>query len=185
MKGRVALIGDSQVGKTSLVQRFLRGQPPPTQKPTIGAVFHTHELTVNGELVSLEIWDTAGQEKYRALGPIYYRNSRAAIAVFDLTRRETMTGLSTWIAAFREHGDDPFVVVAANKSDLDDEIKVDMEEVVAWAKGVDAECVSTSAETGSGVENLFEIVAKHILDSGIQGGGTGPAEAGQKSEGCC
>jgi small GTP-binding protein len=163
--GRVVLIGESQVGKTSLIQRLLHGEPSTEKKSTIGAVFHTHDLTVSEQRVTLQIWDTAGQERYRALGPIYYRKSRAAIAVFDLTRQETMIALGAWIKTFRENADDGFVIVAGNKSDLDPDPRLDLDSTTAWARGFDAECIWSSAETGVGVAEIFHAVSRHIIET--------------------
>jgi small GTP-binding protein len=163
MESRVVLIGEPGVGKTSLVQRLLRGEATENYQATVGAVFHKRDVQVDGRTVSLHIWDTAGQEKYRALGPIYYRKSLAAIAVCDQTKPETLQNLKPWIDAFRETADGHFVVIAANKEDLESDNKLDMEQIVDWAKEHQAECVSTSAQTGSGVEDLFEMVARHVV----------------------
>ena len=165
VNGRVVLIGETQVGKTSLIQRFLRGQCGTEQKSTIGAVFHTHEMELDGHRVTMQLWDTAGQERYRALGPIYYRKSNAAIAVFDLTRRDTLQALDEWIRSFRENADDMFVVIAGNKCDLDAKVEFTVEETTEWADKVGAECIWTSAQTGIGVEDLFNAVFKHLVES--------------------
>ena len=113
----------------------------------------------------MQIWDTAGQERYRALGPIYYRKSNAAIAVFDLTRRDTLQALDEWIRSFRENADDMFVVIAGNKCDLDAKVEFTVEETTEWADKVGAECIWTSAQTGIGVEDLFNAVFKHLVES--------------------
>ena len=165
VNGRVVLIGETQVGKTSLIQRFLRGQCANEQKATIGAVFHTHETEFDGQRVTMQIWDTAGQERYRALGPIYYRKSNAAIAVFDLTRRDTLPALAEWIRSFRENADDTFVVIAGNKCDLDASVEFTVDETTEWAAKFEAECIWTSAQSGIGVDDVFGAVFKHLVQS--------------------
>jgi len=162
--GRIVLIGETQVGKTSIIQRYLRGHCAVEQKSTIGAVFHTHDIEANGHRVSLQIWDTAGQERYKALGPIYYRKSHVAIAVFDLTRAETMKLLEGWIKAFRENADDTYVIIAANKSDMEGKITITQEETIEWAQSQNAECIWTSAANGIGIDSIFDIIAKHLVD---------------------
>jgi small GTP-binding protein len=162
-EGRIVLIGEAKVGKTTLVDYFLHGETAAQHQPTAGAVFHSTKMSVGDREVVMQIWDTAGQERYRALGPIYYRKSRAAIAVFDLTEPDTMKQLETWIASFRESSDDPFVVIAANKSDLADQVQVGIEETMEWASKMQAECIWTSALTGDGVAEVFGTVAKHLL----------------------
>jgi small GTP-binding protein len=196
---RVILIGDEGVGKTSLAQRYLRGEASAEQKSTISAVFHTHEAVVGGQHISMQLWDTAGQECYRALGPFYCRNARAAVAVFDLTRPETKETLESCIRSFRENSEDPFVVIAANKSDVEVE-QARMEDTVEWARALDAECIWTSAVTGLGVGELFGAVAKHLLgvlvrelesaDDGAPAAPpdpepAGPEPAGPAGGGCC
>jgi small GTP-binding protein len=157
--GRIVLIGESQVGKTSLIQHHLHGSAA-SQSSTVGAVFHTYKRAIAGIDMTLQIWDTAGQERYRALGPIYYRKSIGAIAVFDLTRPNTMEKLSTWIAAFREHADDPFVVIVANKCDQEAEMTV--EQTVEFAKQYNASCIWASAVTGEHVSDVFDEICEHL-----------------------
>jgi small GTP-binding protein len=120
-------------------------------------------MTVLDREVSMQIWDTAGQERYRAIGPIYYRKSNAAIAVFDLTEPDTMKALESWVSAFRESSNYSFVVVAANKSDLDVDIRLTIEETERWAKKIQVECIWTSALTGEGVDDVFGTVGRHLL----------------------
>jgi small GTP-binding protein len=167
--GRVVLLGESQVGKTSIVQRCVLGETSPDQKSTVGAVFHAYDVILSTQKVSLQIWDTAGQERYRALGPIYYRKSRAAIAVFDLTRPDTLYALADWIKAYRDNADDGFIVMAGNKSDLEKDILLDQETTTEYARGFDAECIWSSSVTGVGVPELFHAVAQHLLDASQAG----------------
>jgi small GTP-binding protein len=161
--GRVVLIGATQVGKTALIQNYLNGAAG-LQSPTVGAVFHTHKTSVFGTQVTLQIWDTAGQERYRSLGPIYYRKSNGAVAVFDLTRPATLPELDAWIDAFKEHADDPFVVVVGNKCDCAARVTIDEAEGFAARHG--AQCIWASAVTGERVADVFEAVCKHLADAG-------------------
>ena len=84
---KLVLLGDSAVGKSSLVLRFVRGQFFEYQESTIGAAFLTQTVALNDTTVKFEIWDTAGQERYHSLAPMYYRGAAAAIVVFDITNR--------------------------------------------------------------------------------------------------
>jgi small GTP-binding protein len=165
--GRVVLIGETQVGKTSLVQYFLQGKTTDDESETVGAIFHNHEVTIDDRRVVLQIWDTAGQERYRSLGPIYYRKSKAAVAVFDLTRPDTLIALENWISKFRENAESPFVVVVGNKADLESDIQLQLEATNEWAAARDAECIWTSAVTGLGVDEVFNAVCQHLLNEDI------------------
>ena len=84
---KLVLLGDSAVGKSSLVLRFVRGQFFEYQESTIGAAFLTQTVALNDTTVKFEIWDTAGQERYHSLAPMYYRGAAAAIVVYDITNR--------------------------------------------------------------------------------------------------
>jgi small GTP-binding protein len=181
---RVVLIGNSQVGKTSLIHRFVRSSFEKQQKSTIGAVFHTYEQIWEGRQVIMQIWDTAGQEKYRSLGPIYYRNSAAGIAVFDLTSKETLPGLTTWIAEFKKYTENPLLFIVGNKLDLTDERQVTDEEAQEFAQAQGGTCFFTSAKNGDGVKELFEKVFQDLGTAGkIAGDAKKPAES--ESGGCC
>jgi small GTP-binding protein len=162
---RIVFVGDTGVGKTSLIRRFVSDEFVPTESATVGAVHYTHDVQFGGETVKLQIWDTAGQEQYRALGPIYYRNARAGIAVCDLTNPDSIDGLARWIDAYRANADESFVVVAANKGDLIDDTEVTTA-VISRVESLRAKCIVTSAETGEGVQELFFAVAQHFLEAG-------------------
>jgi small GTP-binding protein len=88
---KLVLLGDSAVGKSSLVLRFVRGQFFEYQESTIGAAFLTQTVALNETTVKFEIWDTAGQERYHSLAPMYYRGAAAAIVVYDITNRVSTT----------------------------------------------------------------------------------------------
>jgi small GTP-binding protein len=153
---RVVIIGDAETGKTSIIQTFLRQVFDPNQKPTVGAVFHTITREINNETVIMQIWDTAGQERYRSIGPIYYRNASAAIAVFDVGVRDFAPSLDAWIANVRRTVGDPLIIVVGNKSDLltdDREVTARMKE---FAESHKADCLLTSAKTGSNIPQLFD-----------------------------
>jgi small GTP-binding protein len=182
---RVVLIGNSQVGKTSLIHRFVRSSFEKQQKSTIGAVFHTYEQTWEGRQVIMQIWDTAGQEKYRSLGPIYYRNSAAGIAVFDLTSKDTLAGLETWIVEFKKYTENPLLFIVGNKSDLAEDRAVTEEEAQSFAVTQGGTCFFTSAKNGDGVKELFEKVFQDLGTAGkISGDMKKPAES-DGGGGCC
>ena len=164
---RVVLIGDSQVGKTSLIHRFVRNSYEKQQKNTVGAVFHTYEEEINGQKVIMQIWDTAGQEKYRSLGPIYYRNASAGVAVFDVTNVDSLTGLQQWIDDFKRHTDNPLLFVVGNKMDLrQDDVGMSDAQANEFAEKNGAKLFLTSAKTGQNVKELFKDVFDELVKSG-------------------
>ena len=98
------LLGDSAVGKSSLVLRFVRGQFFEYQESTIGAAFLTQTVALNDTTVKFEIWDTAGQERYHSLAPMYYRGAAAAIVVYDITNRDTFQRAKQWVKELQRQG---------------------------------------------------------------------------------
>jgi Ras-related protein Rab-5C len=144
------------VGKTSLLNQFIDGKFDAHESPTIGACYQFHRRVHSGVPVDFQIWDTAGQEKYRSLVPIYYRSCAGAIAVYDLSAPASLLGAKHYIASFRDvAGFGAPVALVANKRDLvadagaaDDGRRVADEQHYEFAV--------TSAKTGDGVEALFD-----------------------------
>jgi Ras-related protein Rab-7A len=123
---KVVAIGDSGVGKTSLIQMFEHLKFTESFKPTIGADFSNKEITVNGRIVTLQIWDTAGQERYQSLGTAFYRGADCCLLVYDITNPQSFETLANWKQTFLSKGmmtmpeTFPFIVVG-NKLDMQDE----------------------------------------------------------------
>merc|ERR1712046_172675 len=117
--------GDSAVGKSSLVLRFVRGQFFEYQESTIGAAFLTQTVALNDTTVKFEIWDTAGQERYHSLAPMYYRGAAAAIVVYDITSTDSFNRAKSWVRELQRQGNPALVMaLAGNKSDKADDRKL-------------------------------------------------------------
>jgi small GTP-binding protein len=160
---RVVLVGDSEAGKTSIVAAFLRGEFDRNQLTTVGAVSYTMARNVNGTRVDVQIWDTAGQEKYRSIGPIYYRGAAAAIAVFDVTVQNFEESLETWIGAVRRSAADPLVFVVGNKIDLLDGEADVRDRIRRFAQRHEAEFFLTSAKKRIRIDLLFDAVFHGLM----------------------
>jgi small GTP-binding protein len=161
---RVITIGDTSVGKTSIISQLVRGEFEAEKQSTVGAMFVAHVETIGARRIEMQVWDTAGQERFRSLGPIYYRNAAAAIVVFDLTSAESFQRLDVWVHAFRGiAGERAFVCVVGNKADLTDAVAVADDEARAWADAHHFPYVRTSAKTGAGVREVFRAVAEELL----------------------
>ncbi|ELR20725.1 Ras family protein [Acanthamoeba castellanii str. Neff] len=100
---KLVLLGESGVGKSTLVIRFVKGKFNEFQESTIGAAFLTQTVVVDDTTVKFEIWDTAGQERYNSLAPMYYRGSHGAIVVYDITSSTSFERAKMWINELREH----------------------------------------------------------------------------------
>jgi len=115
---KLVLLGESAVGKSSLVLRFVKGQFLEFQESTIGAAFLTQTVCLNDLTVKFEIWDTAGQERYHSLAPMYYRGAQAAIVVYDITSRDSFERAKAWVKELQRQGN-PNIVIALTGNKLD------------------------------------------------------------------
>jgi small GTP-binding protein len=188
---RAVLIGDASVGKTSILNKFLRDVFDPNELNTVGAFYDSYSRQRDGREVQIELWDTAGQEEYRALGPIYFRNASAALVVFDITSIESFSHLTEWIKSFRNvTGDNTKIVIVGNKCDLEDRA-VEMQIAEDWAKSQHCSYVETSAATGLGIDQLFEGLIDRLTER-LVGEPSSPSvlqrpalEPAQGNGGCC
>ena len=189
---RVVTIGETAVGKTSLINRLINGKFSEGENPTIGGNFLMHYEEFNGQRVELQIWDTAGQEKYRSLSPIYCRDASAGILVFDLTNKETFLKLESWYRIFADAaGQGAILYIVANKSDMKSEQQVSVEEAEKWASEKGCIFFVTSAKTGEGISELFKSIAEKLVQTKNKdmtspvGVSISRGNADAKQDGCC
>lgn len=166
---KILLIGDSGVGKSSLLVSFISNDTAPENNlsPTIGVDFKIKQLTVGGKKLKLTIWDTAGQERFRTLTSSYYRSAQGIILVYDVTRRESFTNLSdVWAKEVELYStnQDCIKMLVGNKVDRDVERAVTREEGVALANDLGCLFLECSARTRENVEKCFEELALKIMD---------------------
>merc|ERR1711981_545781 len=160
---KLVLLGDSAVGKSSLVLRFVRGQFFEYQESTIGAAFLTQNVSLNDSTVKFEIWDTAGQERYHSLAPMYYRGAAAAVVVYDITNSDSFARAKSWVKELQRQGSPNIVIaLAGNKCDLATKRKVEASEATEYAKDNGLFFMETSAKTALNVEELFKAIAKKL-----------------------
>uniref|UniRef100_M4B2C3 Uncharacterized protein n=2 Tax=Peronosporaceae TaxID=4777 RepID=M4B2C3_HYAAE len=188
---KLVLLGDTAVGKSCLVVRFVRDEFFEFQEPTIGAAFLTQTVGLeDGLTVKFEIWDTAGQERYRSLAPMYYRGAAAAIVVYDVTNKESFSGAKSWVKELQRRGDPNVVIaLAGNKADLEARRKVEFEEAHQYAEDNDILHMETSAKTAVNVKDLFVAIAKRLPKNPIQPEREAfpitPPQASKSKSGCC
>jgi small GTP-binding protein len=165
---RIILIGDSSVGKTSILTTLTGDQFNPSERSTIGANWHLLIEEINGERIELQIWDTAGQECYRSLGPLYYRSAVAGIVVFDVTNQASFSNVNTWINAFRATaGKDVPIFLVGNKIDLVNQRVIGFDDANQFANEQNFEFFETSAKVCHGIRELFHAVAEKVAQEGI------------------
>ncbi|EDO05888.1 putative Ras-related protein Rab-5A [Babesia bovis T2Bo] len=160
---KLVILGDTSVGKSSLVGRFVKNTFLEFQESTIGAAFMTQSVSLDDCTVKFEIWDTAGQERYRTLAPMYYRGSSAAVIVYDITMRESFQQAKGWIQELQAHvGPNVVLALAGNKVDLDSSREVSREVAEEFAGANNCIFMETSAKNGDMVQELFTEIAKAI-----------------------
>jgi small GTP-binding protein len=156
-------LGGSFVGKTSIIIRYQCGNTPTTYSPTLNSGCISKDVKVGGVDKTLEIWDTAGQEKYRSLALIYYRDAHVAILVFGLTRGESLDVAYPYVREFNSNYNEKTIIpLCGNKADLIDQRKVDYEVANKFANDIKAGYTETSAIEGTGIETMFEEISCQV-----------------------
>uniref|UniRef100_A0A336K2D4 CSON014950 protein n=1 Tax=Culicoides sonorensis TaxID=179676 RepID=A0A336K2D4_CULSO len=165
---KVIILGDSSVGKTSLMNQYVNKRFSNQYKATIGADFLTKEVVIDDRVVTMQIWDTAGQERFQSLGVAFYRGADCCVLVFDTTAPNTFKNLDSWRDEFliqaspRDMEHFPFVVLG-NKIDLENKA-VSTKRAQQWCQSKnDIPYYETSAKEGINVDLAFQTIAKNAL----------------------
>ena len=165
---KVVLLGESGVGKTSIIAQFTSGKFDPDCVTSLSAQFisKTVEFQNLGKAIKFDIWDTAGQEKYRALAKIFYKDAKVIFLVYDITDAKSFSELkSYWHGVIKANGDsDAIIAIVANKNDLYDNAQVKNEEGEEFARSIGAIFQSTSAKSDSGITTLFDNVGQKFFN---------------------
>lgn len=162
---KLVLLGEANVGKTSLVYRFIENKFRESYKSTLGVNLLKKDMEIDKYgSVSAQIWDLGGQESFKSLRRLYLEGANGAFAIYDMTNKKSFEKLEEWIQSFREaRGDAPLILIG-NKSDLKTQIKVNKNEADEYANTNNLELILTSAKTGQNVENAFIDLASSIIE---------------------
>ena len=163
---KVIIIGDSGVGKSSILKRAVKGKFDTDYQATIGFEFLLLYYIVNDYKIKLQIWDTCGQEMYRSLVQGFYRNTSLAVLCYDISDKKSYEGLDIWIKDIRSRlNEEVPIFITGNKSDLENERQISSDEAKEFLKSrrikYFTEC---SAKTGQNVENIFYEAAKYLYN---------------------
>jgi len=167
---KVVLVGDSGVGKSNLLSRFTRNDFNMDSKATIGVEFSTRALTVEDKNIKAQVWDTAGQEKFRAITSAYYRGAVGALLVYDITRQSTFDHLERWLNELRGHvAKNCVVMLVGNKCDLEPMRVISVEQGTEWAKKLNIQFLETSALDKTNVDQAFISLITDVYHSFLKG----------------
>ena len=161
---KVVLLGETSVGKTCTAIRYVRDTFAERYDVTIGANFFAKEIQIGENIMNMQLWDTAGQEKYRSLTRMYYRDAKAALIFYDITDRRTFEGkIDEWISDVKSKAPEGVcLVVVGNKVDMEDKRQISTDEGRECAERLSVPFFEVSAKDGTGLNELFLKVAKLV-----------------------
>lgn len=184
---KLIVMGDAGVGKTSLVNMQCYSKFDDKLPMTVGVAGVTCKIELSGKTIELNIWDTAGQEQYSALIPMFSRGADVCILVADATNMQSVKNLPRWESLLSESGSIPPIVVAVNKSDLVPKLDARTSEITNEVMAVFNRVMFVSAKTGEGVQMLFQLAAELALSQAVKAGDHIKLEDNESgaSGGCC
>ena len=197
-KCQILLIGDSSVGKTSLISRYANGIFKEEYISTIGFESYSKEEIINNQTVLVKLWDTAGQERYKALTTNFFKNAEGVILVYDVTSSESFDNLKYWIDSIKSNLGENItipIIILGNKIDMDDMRDIKKEDANKFANENKYKYFETSAKTGEGVDEAIRYLVNQVMiqkgknDDGKEERNSVKIEGNkgdnQKKKGCC
>ena len=161
---KLILIGDSYVGKSNILLKYLKNQFNENSKTTVGVEFGTKNIIINNKRIKIQIWDTAGQERYRSITSAYYKGAKGALIVYDITRKNTFDNIDKWITDLKLNGDKNIcIIILGNKSDLIDKREINKNDGIKKAEMYKTAFLETSALNGDNISKAFDELIEQIV----------------------
>ena len=162
---KIIIIGDTNVGKSNILGRYVNNEFKEDTKSTVGVEFGSKKLKIENSLIKLQIWDTAGEERYRAITSAYYKGSKGCFIVYDITNPQSFEDIQKWYEEIIRSGDKGVsVILVGNKCDLENERKITKEMGKNKAKEMNCPFYETSALNNTMIEEVFKIIAEDIYN---------------------
>ena len=162
-KLKIVVVGDSGVGKTNLIRRFIQDDFQSNSKATVGVEFFSKSFKINDNVFKIEIWDTAGQERYKSITAAYYKGAKGGLVVYDVTSKTSFDNVDNWASEIKEKAStDMRTMMIGNKIDLKDERQVSTEEALEKAKLLELPLMEASALDSTNVKQAFYDLLKEM-----------------------
>ena len=162
-KLKIVVVGDSGVGKTNLIRRFIQDDFQSNSKATVGVEFFSKSFKMNDNVFKIEIWDTAGQERYKSITAAYYKGAKGGLVVYDVTSKTSFDNVDNWVSEIKEKAStDMKTMMIGNKIDLKDERTVSTEEAMEKAKLLELPLMEASALDSTNVKQAFYDLLKEM-----------------------
>ena len=162
---KVLLLGNSDVGESSLLLRFVDSVWNESFVPTIGVDFKVKTIEIGDKKVKMQIWDTAGQERFRNVVSTYFRGSNGILLIYDITSRDSFKNLESWLIEIEKHASDNVLkILIGNKNDLENDRVISVEEGQNFANRNGMQFIETSAKMDTNVSEAFQTLGKLMLE---------------------
>ena len=161
---KLIIVGDSNVGKTNIMSKYIHNQFNQHSKSTIGVEFGTKIVNIDNKKIKAQIWDTAGQERYKSITSAYYKGAKGALIVYDITNKFSFDSVDKWVQDLNSYGDKNItLLLVGNKSDLEEKRQILKENGEEKAKSFNLGFIETSACSGDNIDQAFVIMLKEVL----------------------
>ena len=161
---KVLLIGNSSVGKSSLLLRFVDNQWSDLFVPTIGVDFKIRTMEIDNKNVKLQIWDTAGQERFKNITASYYRGAHGIFVVYDISDTESFKNINNWLIEIEKNANkNVYKILVGNKCDLEDKRTVSYQQGKELAETYGMQFIETSAKSNTNVDEAFHLLGKEVM----------------------
>ena len=162
---KIIIIGNSGVGKSNILGRYLKNEFKEDTKSTVGVEFGSKKVKVNGINIKLQVWDTAGEERYRSITSAYYKGSKGCFIVYDITSTQSFNDIEKWYDEIVKITDKNIsIILVGNKCDLENQRKVSVEMGKNKAKNLNCPFYETSALNNTNIDNVFQIISENIFN---------------------
>lgn len=166
---KILLVGDSGVGKSSILLRYTDDEYKPEYISTIGVDFKIRSLSYGDKTIKLQLWDTAGQERFQMITSSYYRGAHGIIIVYDITCKESFKNIKNWLHQINQYANEKVLkIIVGNKSDLQDKRVVEKKEVEEFCKENNIYHIETSAKNSNNIKDIFLYLCEKLRKKTIE-----------------